>query len=88
MGVFGYQVACVEMGSEGPGMIKNNDNPVPTDFIGAALKQHFDDLANSPVPDKFLLLLAELEAKELERAAAPQPLTETSSATTDGQHEQ
>jgi Anti-sigma factor NepR len=32
--------------------------------IGRSLKAHFDDIANAPVPDKFLALLAELEAKE------------------------
>jgi hypothetical protein len=34
------------------------------DFIGRALKAHFEDIAGAPVPDKFLVLLAELEAKE------------------------
>jgi Anti-sigma factor NepR len=34
------------------------------DAIGRSLQAHFDDIVNSPVPDKFLLLLAELEAKE------------------------
>jgi Anti-sigma factor NepR len=34
------------------------------DLIAAALRDHFQDLAKAPVPDKFLLLLAELEAKE------------------------
>jgi hypothetical protein len=34
------------------------------DFIGRALKAHFDDIASTPIPDRFLALLAELEAKE------------------------
>ncbi len=34
------------------------------DAIGLSLQAHFDDIANTPVPDKFLVLLAELEAKE------------------------
>ncbi len=38
------------------------------DLIASALRAHFDDVAKAPVPDKFMLLLAELEAKE--RAAA------------------
>ncbi len=34
------------------------------DAIGRALKAHYDDLVGAPVPDRFLVLLAELEAKE------------------------
>ncbi|MCA0425194.1 MAG: hypothetical protein LCH61_18080 [Proteobacteria bacterium] len=34
------------------------------DRLGDMLKQHFDDLLSAPVPDQFLVLLAELEAKE------------------------
>jgi Anti-sigma factor NepR len=34
------------------------------DAIGRALKAHYDDLVSAPVPDRFLVLLAELEAKE------------------------
>jgi Anti-sigma factor NepR len=37
---------------------------VMRDAIGKSLQAHFDDIANTPVPDKFLVLLAELEAKE------------------------
>jgi len=33
-------------------------------LLGRALQAHYDDLINAPVPDRFLLLLAELEAKE------------------------
>ncbi len=33
-------------------------------MLGRALKAHYDDLARSPIPDRFLVLLAELEAKE------------------------
>lgn len=32
--------------------------------LGSMLKQHYDDLVAAPVPDQFLVLLAELEAKE------------------------
>ena len=32
--------------------------------LGAMLKQHYDDLVAAPIPDQFLVLLAELEAKE------------------------
>ena len=34
------------------------------DAIGRSLKAHYDDLVSAPIPDKFLMLLAELEAKE------------------------
>ncbi len=33
--------------------------------IGNALQAHFHDLVTAPMPDRFLVLLAELEAKEL-----------------------
>lgn len=32
--------------------------------LGTMLKQHYDDLVSAPIPDQFLVLLAELEAKE------------------------
>lgn len=32
--------------------------------IGRALQSHYDDLTRAPIPDRFLVLLAELEAKE------------------------
>ena len=32
--------------------------------IGHALQAHFDQIVNAPLPDRFLVLLAELEAKE------------------------
>lgn len=47
-----------------------NDQPTGTldpkiqDAIGRGLKAHFDDLVSAPIPDRFLALLAELEAKE------------------------
>lgn len=37
---------------------------VVQDKLGDMLKLHFDDLLSAPVPDQFLVLLAELEAKE------------------------
>ncbi len=33
-------------------------------LLGKALQAHYDDLASAPIPDRFLVLLAELEAKE------------------------
>ncbi|QCI67780.1 NepR family anti-sigma factor [Phreatobacter stygius] len=35
------------------------------DAIGRSLKAHYDDLVRAPIPDRFLVLLAQLEAKEL-----------------------
>ena len=32
--------------------------------IGSALKAHYEDLVRTPVPDKFLELLDQLQAKE------------------------
>jgi hypothetical protein len=32
--------------------------------LGKALQAHFDDLLQAPIPDRFLMLLAELEARE------------------------
>jgi hypothetical protein len=39
-------------------------DPKSQDLIGRALKAHFDDLTTSPLPDRFMALLAELEAKD------------------------
>ena len=33
--------------------------------IGQSLKTYYDDLVNAPMPDSFMVLLAELSAKEL-----------------------
>ena len=33
--------------------------------IGQTLKTYYDDLVNAPMPDRFMVLLAELSAKEL-----------------------
>ncbi len=39
-------------------------DPKVQESIGRSLKAHYDDLINAPVPDKFLVLLAQLEATE------------------------
>jgi Anti-sigma factor NepR len=39
-------------------------DPKIQELIGRSLKAHYDDLVRAPVPDKFLVLLAELEARE------------------------
>lgn len=36
--------------------------------IGQSLQAYYDDLVNAPMPDKFMVLLAELSAKELKNA--------------------
>lgn len=33
-------------------------------LLGRALQIHYDDLVKAPIPDRFLVLLAQLEAKE------------------------
>jgi anti-sigma factor ChrR (cupin superfamily) len=33
-------------------------------ILGMALQTHFEDLVQAPIPDRFLVLLAQLEAKE------------------------
>ncbi|CAN5266543.1 hypothetical protein BH10PSE8_BH10PSE8_14850 [soil metagenome] len=45
-------------------------DPRVQESIGRSLKAHYDDLVNSPVPDKFLVLLAQLEATERRAAGA------------------
>lgn len=42
------------------------------DMIGRSLKAHYDDLIHAPIPDKFLVLLAQLEAKERQEQAKGQ----------------
>ena len=33
-------------------------------LLGRALQSHYNDLVTAPIPDRFLVLLAQLEAKE------------------------
>lgn len=47
-------------------------DPKVQESIGRSLKAHYDDIVNAPVPDKFLVLLAQLEANE-QRAAGDLP---------------
>ncbi|WP_420101870.1 NepR family anti-sigma factor [Bosea sp. (in: a-proteobacteria)] len=52
-----------------PGAGDNDDldmilDPKVQESIGRSLKAHYDDIINAPVPDKFLVLLAQLEATE------------------------
>lgn len=45
-------------------------DPKVQESIGRSLKAHYDDIINNPVPDKFLVLLAQLEATEQRAAGA------------------
>lgn len=39
-------------------------SPIVVDAISKALQSHFQAIAELPLPDRFLVLLAELEARE------------------------
>jgi Anti-sigma factor NepR len=39
-------------------------SPLVVDAVGRALQTHFQAIAEMPLPDRFLVLLAELEARE------------------------
>jgi DNA mismatch repair protein MutH len=39
-------------------------SPLVVDAIGRALQRHFQAIADMPLPDRMLVLLAELEASE------------------------
>ena len=39
-------------------------DPKVQESIGRSLRAHYDDLISAPVPDRFLVLLAQLEATE------------------------
>jgi len=45
-------------------------DPKVQESIGRSLKAHYDDIVNAPVPDKFLVLLAQLEATEQRASGA------------------
>ncbi|MGX5735452.1 NepR family anti-sigma factor [Bosea thiooxidans] len=62
------------MSETGEGYDDNFDlvlDPKVQESIGRSLKAHYDDIVNAPVPDKFLVLLAQLEATEQRAAGAP-----------------
>lgn len=44
-------------------------DPRVQESIGRSLKAHYDDLINAPIPDRFLVLLAQLEASETNASA-------------------
>jgi hypothetical protein len=39
-------------------------SPVVVEAVGRALQSHFQAIAELPLPDRFMVLLAELEARE------------------------
>ena len=61
-GVAGHEAFNEEGQSELAPML----DPRIQDAIGRSLRAHYDDLLKAPVPDKFLVLLAELEAREIQ----------------------
>ncbi len=42
-------------------------DPIVNDTIGRRLRAHYKALAEEPLPDRFLVLLAQLRAKEIKR---------------------
>ena len=44
-------------------------SPLVVDAVGKALKAHFQAIAEMPLPDRLLVLLAELEARERDHDA-------------------
>jgi hypothetical protein len=52
----------VGSGDKHPG--SSRIGPQVAQALGDALKAHYQSLAEAPLPDRFLVLLAELEAKE------------------------
>lgn len=42
-------------------------DPAINDTIGKRLQAHYKALADEPLPDRFMVLLAQLRAKELDR---------------------
>jgi hypothetical protein len=52
-----------DVGDDEPAVLRELD-PKTQDAIGLALKAHYADLISAPIPDRLLVLLAELEAKE------------------------
>ncbi|MCX7341614.1 MAG: NepR family anti-sigma factor [Hyphomicrobiales bacterium] len=53
-----------------PGSVSEPDVPPELDSkvqiaLGRALQAHYNDLISAPMPDRFLVLLAELEAREM-----------------------
>jgi hypothetical protein len=45
-------------------------DPKALEAIGKALKSHYDDLVQAPLPDKFIELLDRLEVEEQQRLGA------------------
>ncbi|KQU54916.1 hypothetical protein ASG72_04740 [Bosea sp. Leaf344] len=58
-------VPMARSGGEGGDEAELVLDPRIQESIGRSLKAHYDDIVNTPVPDKFLVLLAQLEAQEM-----------------------
>ena len=68
-------MANMDSAMSDPGASDNDDldmvlDPKVQESIGRSLKAHYDDIVSAPVPDKFLVLLAQLEATEQRAAGA------------------
>lgn len=62
--------AMAESGGNGDDEFELVLDPKVQESIGRSLKAHYEDIVNAPVPDKFLVLLAQLEATEHRAAGA------------------
>jgi hypothetical protein len=62
-------VSMAESGAGNDDEVELILDPRVQESIGRSLKAHYDDIVNAPVPDKFLVLLAQLEAQELRAAS-------------------
>jgi hypothetical protein len=45
-------------------------NPQIQEFVARSLQAHYESIVQAPVPDRFLVLLAQLEAQEKKAAEA------------------
>jgi hypothetical protein len=59
-----------DFGTSGDDEVESILDPKVQESIGRSLKAHYDDIVNAPVPDKFIVLLAQLEATEHRAAGA------------------
>jgi hypothetical protein len=62
-------VSMAESGAGNDDEVELILDPRVQESIGRSLKAHYDDIVNAPVPDKFLVLLAQLEAQEIRAAS-------------------
>lgn len=56
--------AALEPEGDSPSVYERPLDAKIQEALGRSLRAHYDDIVRAPIPDKFLVLLAELEAKE------------------------